>query len=146
MYIYHGLCATIREWKAESDGILGSVLGFTVALAWRDPDCIQVQRWDCGIPRDGNVEPILAAGKMRRYQWMIIFVHLCKRHTDMMITLKQTSGFYLEATLRNATFNFTLTDERYRLDNFNSSPVRKCHDDNSQICHVFLLNIMVKKD
>lgn len=63
MYIYHGLSATLSEWKAENYSILGTVFGITVSLAQRDPDCVQVQRWDCGIPGDGNVEPILAAGK-----------------------------------------------------------------------------------
>lgn len=41
---------------------------------------------------------------------------------------------------RDTTLHFPFTDEKYRLDDFNSSPVCKCHDDNSQICHIFLLN------
>lgn len=64
-HTYHRLRATVSEWKAECDSILGSFWGFTVvALARRDPDCIQVQRWDGGVLRDGNVEPILVAGGM----------------------------------------------------------------------------------
>lgn len=63
--MYRGLSATISEWKAESDSIPGGFWGVTiVALAGRDPDCIQVQRWDCGALRDGDVEPVLVAKKM----------------------------------------------------------------------------------
>lgn len=64
-YIYHRLSATISIRKAESDSISGCCFGFTVlALTGRDPDCIQVQRWDCSILGNGNVEPILVAEKL----------------------------------------------------------------------------------
>ena len=63
-HIYRGLSATISEWKAESDSISGSFLWFTIVLfARRDPDCVQVQRWDCLILGNGDVEPILVAEK-----------------------------------------------------------------------------------
>lgn len=63
MCIYHRLSTTIREGKAESDGILGCFLGSTVSvvLAGGDPDRIQVQRWDGGILKDGDVEPVPVA-------------------------------------------------------------------------------------
>lgn len=61
---YRGLSATVSEWKAESDGVSGSVLWFTIVMfTGGDPDCVQVQRWDCLILGNGNVEPILVAEK-----------------------------------------------------------------------------------
>lgn len=146
MYVYHGLCATVSERKAESDSIFGFVLGFTVALAWRNPHIIQVQRWSCGILRDCYVEPILAAGKMAFSLWMILFFCICRKHTDDGDDKARFNiWIFLSLHWENTTFSIPLTGDRHSLDNCNSARACMCHEDNSQICHVFLYNMMKRK-
>lgn len=112
MYVYHGLCATVSERKAESDSIFGFVLGFTAALARRNPHIIQVQRWGCGIPRDCYVEPILAAGKMPFSHWIILLFCICRKHTDDA-KAKFNIWIFLSLYWENATFSIPLTGDSY---------------------------------